>query len=681
MAQVLVNESSIEDIADAIRAKNGSSDTYLPSEMGDAIRNIPAGGGGVTGVKGNAESSYRTGNVNLAPADIGAKAVQSAVSNPSASGNAIAFIDSITQNAQGVISPTKKTVRSASTSQSGLMSAADKTKLNGIAEGAQVNAITGVKGDAEETYRTGNVNLTLANIGAAPASVVDDVDTLETIRGRMVRYKTELTYPIWPNDLALVDTGSDIQLWYAREYIANAEEDSNTKWLTVGTVSTIISRYARYVDDLRPRTTTLENRYNDLQTEIDEHYGEETFSPVLESGTINASGVEQARVDRIRTVDYIDLSKYEGSVTIPENHAIMPAYYDANKVWQKNGSWFTECDVSDFETYSYVRFVVRNNQHLSDDISDEIGSITLKLSRKNKSNEKLTDAVGQLQAPVENGGLVQIARLGWEVYSATTPPEQSLASYALAYQNGCRTMLADVQVTSDGEYVCFHDLTLGDDTGTSNPVRHTDGTELTAAEKALHVYDLTLAELDAFDFGIKKGSQYAGTKILRLADFLKWCKVMNCTAMIETKVNLTAAQAGDIADMVLRYGLDRHFIWAENAYTSSWGGITIPVIVQKLPNAVIHIRGGSNNYQNAFAMAEQYATAAKHTQLCFTSEADMTDEVLALLNGKYIDPAFSEIKTLAQLTAMVESGLIYRLSSVACSYVNIGKYFAGKYLG
>lgn len=47
---------------------------------------------------------------------------------------------------------------------------AEQTKLSGIAAGAQVNSITGVKGNSETTYRTGNVNLTAANIGAAASS-------------------------------------------------------------------------------------------------------------------------------------------------------------------------------------------------------------------------------------------------------------------------------------------------------------------------------------------------------------------------------------------------------------------------------------------------------------------------------------------------------------------------------
>lgn len=53
----------------------------------------------------------------------------------------------------------------ASTSAAGWMSKDDKTKLNGIETGAQVNTITGVKGSSESSYRTGNVNITATNIG------------------------------------------------------------------------------------------------------------------------------------------------------------------------------------------------------------------------------------------------------------------------------------------------------------------------------------------------------------------------------------------------------------------------------------------------------------------------------------------------------------------------------------
>ena len=60
--------------------------------------------------------------------------------------------------------------RNASASAAGRMSADDKSKLDGIQAGAQVNAVTGVKGASESSYRTGNINLTPANIGAVPTS-------------------------------------------------------------------------------------------------------------------------------------------------------------------------------------------------------------------------------------------------------------------------------------------------------------------------------------------------------------------------------------------------------------------------------------------------------------------------------------------------------------------------------
>lgn len=51
MANVLVNESSLEDIADAIRSKNGTSTKYKPAEMADAISAISGGGITPTGTK------------------------------------------------------------------------------------------------------------------------------------------------------------------------------------------------------------------------------------------------------------------------------------------------------------------------------------------------------------------------------------------------------------------------------------------------------------------------------------------------------------------------------------------------------------------------------------------------------------------------------------------------------
>lgn len=43
MSQVLVTESSLQNIANAIREKSGTTDTYTPAEMASAIGSIPSG--------------------------------------------------------------------------------------------------------------------------------------------------------------------------------------------------------------------------------------------------------------------------------------------------------------------------------------------------------------------------------------------------------------------------------------------------------------------------------------------------------------------------------------------------------------------------------------------------------------------------------------------------------------
>lgn len=103
-----------------IKAPNNTEyllkDSTLAADTGISIADIDSNNQrkikntGVTGVKGNSESAYRTGQVNLTAANIGAKATQSAVNDIAADGTSVTFISQVTQNAQGVISPVKKTV-------------------------------------------------------------------------------------------------------------------------------------------------------------------------------------------------------------------------------------------------------------------------------------------------------------------------------------------------------------------------------------------------------------------------------------------------------------------------------------------------------------------------------------------------------------------------------------------
>lgn len=73
------------------------------------------------------------------------KPKQTAKTDPTASGTSKTFIATITQDANGVITATKKTVQSASASQDGLMTSAMFSKLDGIEAGAEENVLESVK--------------------------------------------------------------------------------------------------------------------------------------------------------------------------------------------------------------------------------------------------------------------------------------------------------------------------------------------------------------------------------------------------------------------------------------------------------------------------------------------------------------------------------------------------------
>ena len=145
----LKSEMSITDGtgADAdkttIQLKSGLSKQVLIAHQditgkADKVDSAVAGNFAGLDANGNLVDSGKKASDFQAAGDY--KTTQTAVSDPTASGNADAFIDSISQNANGEITVTKKNVQmvSASTSgvggQAGLMAAADKEKLDLLLE-------------------------------------------------------------------------------------------------------------------------------------------------------------------------------------------------------------------------------------------------------------------------------------------------------------------------------------------------------------------------------------------------------------------------------------------------------------------------------------------------------------------------------------------------------------------
>lgn len=158
-----------------------------------------------------------------------------------------------------------------------------------------------------------------------------------------------------------------------------------------------------------------------------------------------------------------------------------------------------------------------------------------------------------------------ICRIGYDPYSAATPPEQSIASYKLAYEKGFRILLCDLQFTSDNVPVLWHDPYLNQ----YGSQVYKDG-KVVDQSLELYIRDMTYEELLGYDFGFYKGARYADTKIMTLNQMCELCRNLGCELYIEIKGMDHSGQAEIACDIVSGYGLADRTSWCGGSEALSY---------------------------------------------------------------------------------------------------------------
>lgn len=123
---------------------------------------------------------------------------------------------------------------------------------------------------------------------------------------------------------------------------------------------------------------------------------------------------------------------------------------------------------------------------------------------------------------INNSGIKSINHRGYNV----TAPENTMAAFKESVKHGFRYIETDLAFTSDGVAVLLHDETI------NRTARNADGT---AISSTINIYDITYTQALTYDFGIWKGTEYAGEKIPTLAEFLDFCKSTGVHPYIELK--------------------------------------------------------------------------------------------------------------------------------------------------
>ena len=151
-------------------------------------------------------------------------------------------------------------------------SATERTKLSGIAAGAQVNTITGVKGNSESSYRNGNVNITKANIGLGNVDNTSDANK-----------------PISTTQQLAFDEVNDAIDTHTENTDIHVTTADKTNWNSAYTHST--SAHARTdATKVEDSTTNGNIKINGTETNVYSHPNSGVTAGTYKSVTVNAQG-------------------------------------------------------------------------------------------------------------------------------------------------------------------------------------------------------------------------------------------------------------------------------------------------------------------------------------------------------------------------------------------------------
>lgn len=160
--------------------------------------------------------------------------------------------------------------------------------------------------------------------------------------------------------------------------------------------------------------------------------------------------------------------------------------------------------------------------------------------------QKQVNIVQSLIAPVKG-----INHRGYNLLA----PENTMPAFIMSVKNGFAYVETDIQFTSDAVAVLLHDTSI------NRTARNADGTAISGT---VNIADITYEQALEYDFGIWKGSAYAGTKIPRLIDFLAFCRAVGAHPYLELKSTLTQAEVQNVVAIVNGNGMRGRITYIAN---------------------------------------------------------------------------------------------------------------------
>ena len=263
-------------------------------------------------------------------------------------------------------------------------------------------------------------------------------------------------------------------------------------------------------------------------------------SVIYEQGTLDPDGAEGTASTRVRT-KFIDLKDGIVNARITDQKVAF-VLYASDRTFLYNSGWkYNDFSLIEIGSARYARFVVAEMDDANitpSDVDAEIVQYTDAISKAEQGN---TIGNGFTDTPYSE----TIKVINHRGYNSIAP-ENTIPAFKLARKMGFATIETDVQLTSDSKPVILHDKTIN---------RTSNGTG--------NVYDKTLEQLKALDFGSWKSSMWTGTQIPTFEEMVACCKNIGLNVYIELKKESpwTSALVADLVETVRKYGMIRNVTW------------------------------------------------------------------------------------------------------------------------
>lgn len=207
---------------------------------------------------------------------------------------------------------------------------------------------------------------------------------------------------------------------------------------------------------------------------------------------------------------------------------------------------------------------------------------------------------------VSDENILAIAHRGYNIAA----PEESKASYVMAANNGYRNWEGDIHFTSDGVPVMHHDETI------NRIARNADGS---AIANTVTISQTSLAQIDTYDFGIYKSPNYAGTKIMRFADFVNLARRYDADIHVELKEAFTRDQKQQLLDIVKKEHMIDRTGW--QAFDWTW----LEDVKELSPTSQLELLGPTVFDDDFFTKFASYQTSKNNVVASVGSGVSIAD--------------------------------------------------------